>query len=175
VRRLAPAGAAILLLCAACGGSSARQFAAASLPRIVLQPADVPSWTRFENDSGTAADTGSLGSRDRIGVWIARYRSSQGVVVSRIDLYRSAGAAHDAFKRLGTQAVGNGVAPLPTPPHLGDERVGYTVGTTLIFDSIFWRRANAVLSVVLQEPDAKAGEASRLAEQEDARALTALG
>lgn len=174
VRRLVPAGAAVLLLCAGCGGSSARQFAAGSLPRIVLQPADVPAWTRFQNDSGTAADTGSLGSRDRVGTWIARYRSSQGVIVSRVDLYRSTGAAHNAFARLDAQAVGNGVAPLATP-RLGDERAGYTVGTTLIFDSIFWRRSNAILSVVLQKPAAKAGEANRLAEREDARAVRALG
>jgi hypothetical protein len=160
----------MLLFCAGCGGGSARQLAAASLPRVVLQPGDVPSWTRFENDSGTAADAGALGGRDRIGVWIARYRSSRGVLVSRIDLYRNADAAHTAFKRLGAQAVGNGIAALSTP-RLGDERVGFTVGTTLIFDSIFWRRANAILSVVLQAPDAKVQEASRLAAQEDARAV----
>jgi hypothetical protein len=157
-----------VVACAACGGSS-HTLEPKSLPRLVLQPAELPGWTRFENDAGTAADAGVLGSRDRNGAWIARYRSPSGVVVSRIDLYRSSADAKRVFSQLRAQAsLGTGVRPVATPS-VGDERVGYLAGSVLRFKSIFWRRANAIGSVVVQGRDVSKPDAGALAQTVDGR------
>ncbi len=153
----------------ACGGTGPT-LAVAKLSRVVLQPKDLPGWDRFEADAGTRADTGFLGSPDRRGVWIARYRSGAGIVVSRVDLYRSAKAAHKVYDALQGRATSNTLRPLTLPP-LGDERVGYATRSTVTLDSIFWRRANAIASLVVQGSRVSA---TALANREDALIRAAL-
>jgi hypothetical protein len=171
VRRLALA-LLVAAGCAACGSSSS-SLPAKALPRIVLQPADLAGWTRFQNDAGTAADAGFLGSSDRSGVWIARYRSGKGVVVSRVDLYQSAGAARDVFKTAKTPTANRGVQHLDTPA-LGDERVGYSTRTSLSVETIFWRRANAIGSIVVEGRDIGRTDAGALASTVDGRMKSAM-
>jgi hypothetical protein len=167
VRRLA-AGSILILFCAACGSAS-HTLAAKSLPHLVLQRGDLPGWTRFQNDAGTAADAGVLGARKRTGAWIARYRSPSGIVVSRIDLYGSAADAKAVFAQLQSAAsAGTAVRSIPTPS-VGDERVGYLAGTSLKLESIFWRRANAIGSIVVQGREVAKPDAAALSEKVDGR------
>jgi hypothetical protein len=161
-----------VVACAACGSSS-HTLDPKSLPRLVLQPADLRGWTRFENDAGTVGDAGVLGSRDRNGAWIARYRSPRGVVVSRIDLYRSSADAKRLFSQLRAQAsLGTGVQQIATPS-VGEERVGYVTGTSLKLKTVFWRRTNAIGSIVVQGRDVANPDAGRLAQMVDGRMKTA--
>src|SRR5436305_6655563 len=106
--------ALVLAAGSSCGGGT-KTLSAASLSDVVLQPRDLAGWNRFEADAGTRADTGFLGSNDRTGVWIARYRRGAGIVVSRVDLYRSAKAAHKIFDAFQTRAAGTNISPLTTP------------------------------------------------------------
>jgi hypothetical protein len=165
MRKIALAAAALACTCAACG--SARTIEPKSVPGLVLQPKDLPSWTRFQNDAGTVADAGILASKDRNGAGIARFRSTRGILVSRVDLYRNASAAHAVFAKLQSQTAG-GVRPIPTPA-LGDEHVGYVTGETLLLKSIFWRRANAIGSIVVEGRDVAKPDADALATTMDAR------
>ena len=165
MRRLVPF-VSLLALAAACGGS-AHRLDPKALPTVVLQPRDLPAWTRFENDPGLVADAGFLGSRDRTGAWIARFRSPRGIVVSRVDLYRTASAAGAVFEKLQSHVETN-VRSLPTPA-LGDERVGYVTGSSLKLESIFWRRANAIGSIVVEGRDPRAVPAGALATTMDER------
>ena len=168
MRKLSLVAVVAVVACAACGSSS-HAVDPKSLPQLVLQPADLPSWTRFENDAGTAADAGVLGSHNRTGAWIARYRSPSGVVVSRVDLYRSSSDAKDVFSQLRSEASsGSAVRSVPTPP-VGDERVGYLTGTLQMLRTIFWRRANAIGSIVVQGRDVSKPDAGALSEKVDAR------
>jgi len=168
VSQLIALAALVLGAASACG--SARTLSAASLPQSVLQPRDLKGWSRFEADAGTRADTGFLGSSDRTGVWIARYRKAGGIIVSRVDLYGSSKAAHEVFATLQSHVGGTNVGVLPTPK-IGDERVGYTTRSTPKLDSIFWRRANAIASVAVQ---GSGPSAAALATRVDARIKAAL-
>jgi hypothetical protein len=158
----------VLAACTACGAS--RTLSAASLSRVVLQPRDLAGWSRFQADAGTRADTGFLGSSDRTGVWIARYRRGSGIVVSRVDLYRSAKAAHTVFDALKSRVAGTDVGLLATPK-VGEERVGYAISSTAKLKSIFWRRANAIASLAVQ---GNAINPVDLASRADARLRAAL-
>lgn len=168
MRYSAPVLAAVVALLAGCGGQ--HSLAPGRLSQVVLQPSDLHGWTRFQDDPGTAADAGQLGSRDRTGDWIARYRRGAAVVVSRVDIYRNAAAAHDVFGNLRGQAGPNGVRPLAVPV-LGDERLGYRVGGLQPVAAVFWRRANAIGSIVVQ---GHGPAAAPLAQREDAKINGAL-
>jgi hypothetical protein len=158
--------AAGVVMLAGCGSQA--MLNPKRLPQVVLQPSDLPGWTRFQSDPGTEADAGELGSRDRTGDWIARYRRAASIVVSRVDIYENAGAAHDVFKQLQDT---NGALPLRVPA-LGSERVGYSVGSTTPTSVVFWRRANAIGSVVVQ---GVGPAAVALAAREDGRIRKAIG
>jgi len=169
VRYSAPVLVAAVALLAGCG--SQHTLAPGRLPQVVLQPSDLRGWMRFQDDPGTAADAGELGSRDRTGDWIARYRRGASVVVSRVDIYRNGHAAHDVFGHLSGEAGTNGVRALTVPP-LGDERLGYRVAGAQPVTAIFWRRANAIGSVIVEGPGPPA---TPLAEREDAKISRAIG
>jgi hypothetical protein len=165
-----PAVAAMLVVVVAAGCGSAATLSQKDVQRAVLQPADLPGWTRFENDPGTNADVGALGSSDRIGAWISRFRNGKGIVVSRVDVYRSKGAAHTIYARLVGE-IGSSARAIATPS-LGDERAGYAVSSTVKLESLFWRRANAIGSIVVQGGVANAG---KLATRQDSRIGDAAG
>jgi hypothetical protein len=166
VRRLAAAAAILVAaVCSGCG-SSAKNLRPNQLQRAVLQPADLRGWTRFQNDPGTIADTGPLGSPDRTGDWIARYRRADGLITSRVDLYRSAKAAHAAYAKL-QEAVSSTTGP--HLPSVGSERFGYRSGTLV---GVYWRRANVVASLVA---DGARIDPGALAADADARIARASG
>lgn len=168
MRYRAPVLVAAVALLAGCGAQ--HSLAPGRLSQVVLQPSDLHGWLRFQDDPGTAADAGELGSRDRTGDWIARYRRGAGVVVSRVDIYRNAAAAHDVFGHLRGQAGTNGVRPLSVPV-LGNERLGYRVGGSQPVAAVFWRRANAIGSIVVQ---GRGPAAASLAQREDAKISRAM-
>jgi hypothetical protein len=120
VKRTAAVLAVLAALLAGCG-SGHRMLRPDDLSGVVLRKADLPGWTRFQSDPGTAADAGALGSRDRTGDWIARFRRAAAIVVSRVDIYRSSSAAHAAFANVTSSSGANGAQQLKVPP-LGEER-----------------------------------------------------
>ena len=100
--RAAAAAALVLVAPAACGGGDDGRVEADELPRVVLQPADLPQ--RYEQfDDGKVIQT--EGPRGK-GGWRARYRiprataATRGPVVieSRVDLYDSGSAAREGLR-----------------------------------------------------------------------------
>jgi len=170
VKRTAAVLAALAALAAGCG-SHHGTLRPDSLSSVVLRPGDLPGWTRFQDDPGTAADAGALASRDRTGDWIARFRRSASIVVSRVDIYKTSSAAHAAFENVSSRSSANGVQRLTVPP-LGDERAGYAVRGPSPVSVVFWRRANAIGSLIVQ---GRGPAAAPLARREDDRIEQALG
>jgi hypothetical protein len=170
VKRRAAVLAALAAVLAGCG-SHHQTLRPDSLSSVVLHQGDLPGWTRFQNDPGTAADAGALASRERTGDWIARFRRAASIVVSRVDIYKGSKAAHAAFENVSSRSDGNGVLHLKVPA-LGDERAGYAVRGPSPVTVIFWRRGNAVGSLVAQ---GRGIAAAPLAQREDDRIEQALG
>jgi hypothetical protein len=115
------ATALVMLLIAGCSGDESPAVPADALPKVVLQPADLPSgFQRFDEGRLASADdpAGAAG-------WKSRYRragnpQTQGplVVESRVDLFDSAGDAEDEL-----DAIAGAEQVQPSDHALGDEAI----------------------------------------------------
>ena len=152
----------VVVVVAGCGSSAAR-ITAKQLPTLVLQPADLSAFERFDEGAqvnldrvpGPRYDTARFG---RQGGWKARYRragttATQGplVVESRADVFGSSSNARDDLAAYRDQFAHAVAAHLLRAPHLGDDAVAMTQlqpGTPGVrYYSIAWRVANATGSV----------------------------
>jgi hypothetical protein len=168
----------LALVVAGCSGGDSPAIPEEALPRLVLQPADLPEpFERF--------DEGRLASADEpkgVAGWKSRYRRSGDartrgalVVESRIDLFESAADAEDELAVIasdeGLEATNRG---------LGDEAV--VVAKTqagfprrLATFLVAWRTANALATVTVNGFQGRVGEADalRLARKQQARIAAA--
>jgi hypothetical protein len=159
---------ALILLLAACAGDDDEQTVSrAELPRVVLQPADLPRvWVRFDEGRqiGPDAPPGPRADRTRFGRiegWKARYRrpgsrTTAGplVIESRADLFPDGDGARSDFDLVAqepTEGAG-GRAEVLAAPELGDEALAASFlqgdeETGVRFYVIAWRDDNVVASV----------------------------
>jgi hypothetical protein len=162
-----------------------QRIAADQLASLVLQPADLPTFSQFGQGAQVAADAHAGPRKDptrfgRLGGWIARYRPADAserngplVVESRADLFPSTSAAKqdlDAYdaeyeatiaraggKKLGSVAV-------------GDEARAFTFGGGAdFFFVIAWRTANSTASVLVEGSAVSLDDALALARTQSAR------
>jgi len=162
-----------------------QRIAADQLPSLVLQPADLPSFSQFGLGTQVTADAHAGPRKDpgrfgRLGGWIARYRPSDAgirngplVVESRADLFPSTSAAKqdlDAYDaeyettiaRAGGKKLG-GVA-------VGDEARAFTFGGGAdFFYIIAWRTANSTASMLVEGSAVTLDDALALARKQSAR------
>lgn len=186
--RASPTGAGALvvlaLLVAGCRNGE-RTLAAAQLPNLVLQPADLPqTFTQFDEGAqasadapqGTRADPARFG---REGGWKARYRRSDNqdtsgvlVVESRVDLFEGQDGAEadlDAFRS------DLGRARALSAPELGDAAAATTLRQTGIIDvryyTVVWRYRNVTASVLVSGFEGRVAldDALTLAERQQRR------
>ena len=140
----------------ACAHAEEAAIASGDLPRVVLQPDDLPrAFTRFDEGRQIGADAPPGATPDRFGRsggWKARYRRSGStetrgplVVESRADLFASAdGAAKDLEAMRARLRGGRAVAQ----PHLGDDAVASMLRQGgVVFFTIGWRYENVTASV----------------------------
>ncbi len=162
-----------------------QRIAADQLANLVLQPADLPSFSQFGLGAQVTADAHAGPRKDparfgRLGGWIARYRPADAsvrdgplVVESRADLFPSTSAAKqdlDAYdaeyestiaraggKKLGTVAV-------------GDEARAFTFGGGAdFFYVVAWRNANGTASILVEGSTVTLDDALTLARKQSAR------
>jgi hypothetical protein len=197
--RAAPAALAALLVVVAGCGSSGPQADARDLPRLVLQPRDLPpAFIRFAAGKQVTADATGDSRADparfgRKGGWIARYRLPGGdraqtgpqIVESRTDVFDGGGGADsdlDAYRSdLGELAGSTGSRALEAPD-LGDEAFAVTraQGTgrfRIRLYTFVWRKANvsAALSATGFDRRFTAEQALALARAQERRIETVLG
>jgi hypothetical protein len=174
VRTLAVATFAISALLAACaGGGGSSEFAVEDLPKLVLQPADLPNtFEPFQSGRQTPADQfpGAQSDPERFGRdggWKVRFRPRRAtpdirgpiLVESRADVFDSDGGAEKdvaAYRDRLTEVLTNSgaFAENLTLPQIGDEAVGITfrqagATTDLRYFAIAWRQANVTAAIVL--------------------------
>ena len=155
--------AVALALVAGCRGSE--NIPLDKLPRLVLQPDDVPDLTMFDEGRQSRADLppGERGDPHRFGRrggWKARYRRAGSaetrgplVVESRADLFASEGGAEAdldsarralerEWRRVHSAAIGDGTSAATTTQQAvaGDVR----------FYTIAWRDNNVTASILVQ-------------------------
>jgi hypothetical protein len=187
MRRVA-LGIAIVLIVAACGGSS--KVSSKDLGKLVLQQADVgapfasfgdgPQIT-LDNAGTPRADPARYG---REGGWIARFhrsatKTTKGplVIESRVDVFKSDGGAKSDLDDYRTMLVHQpGASPRSlTPPAVGDEAVETTFAQAgalpVRFFRIAWRYRNATASITVQGWGGRVtrADAERLAREQQAR------
>jgi hypothetical protein len=181
-------GVAIVLVIAACGGSS--KISSKGLGKLVLQPSDIGTpFASFGDGPQITLDNAGTPRADptrygREGGWIARYhrsgtKATKGplVVESRVDVFKSDGGAKSDFGEYRTMLVHQpGAAPRSlAPPAVGDETVETTFAQAGVlavrFFRIAWRYRNATASVTVQGWDGKVtrADAERLAREQQAR------
>jgi hypothetical protein len=191
--RRAPFVVVVLALAAGCGSSGSR-VSVQQLPKLVLQPSDVPAaFERFDEGAqvnldrvpGPRYDTTRFG---REGGWKARYRragsaQTEGplVVESRADVFGKASGADDdlaAYRDQFAHAVG---ARIIAAPKLGDSAVAMTqlqAGSPGVrYYSIAWRDTNATGSIVASGFEGKLtlADAAALARKQEHRMAAAAG
>jgi hypothetical protein len=192
-RRVAVVALVALSVVDAGCGSRGASFDRGELGGLVLQPADLPGYSRFDEGAQVRSDM-HPGPRsdptrfDRVSGWKARFRSVDEkaarplVVESRVDLFGSSGGARDdldAYKQeLETAPPGSGAtASMLHTPKLGEQAVLARLkqGATVFF-SVAWRRANATASVTTSGLVGRTGpaDALALARRQDAHLLRAL-
>ncbi len=143
------------------GGADNATIDADELPRIVLQPEDLPPvFRRFDEGRQVLADNpgGSRSDRDRFGRrdgWKARYtrpgtQQTAGplVVESRVDLFESSGGAEDDLAAARDDLTEDELEWQPIDePGLGDESFAATVvqpglGEGVRHYHVYWRSDN---------------------------------
>jgi hypothetical protein len=166
----------LVLTVGACGGSASR-IDKAQLPKLVLQPSDLPrAFSRFDEGAQVQADAVAGPRRDaarfgREGGWKARYhRAGTGttrgalVVESRADVFGDAAGAGkdlDAYRAQLAQLHGRSLAA----PKLGDAAAASTQlqAGGIRFYTIAWRDRNTTASVTVDGFDGKVTLADALA------------
>lgn len=138
----------------------------AALSTLVLQPEDLPAFTRFDEGALAIADapTGERADPERfgrVGGWKARYRRpgsarTRGplVVESRADLFASSGGAGKELDahRDELHALRSAGAEVIALERLGDEAVALTPGAgdapgSVVLCTIVWRSRNVSASL----------------------------
>lgn len=184
---------ALALSVAACGGNG-HDVQAKELPRLVLQPADLPGFTRFDVGPLVFGDARPGPRRDpeRFGRergWKARFKRSGSastpgplVVESRVDVFEGEAGARrdlDAYRaEFGRTAGARAVAP----PQVGERAVAMTLRQALgrvsvRFFTIAWRDGNATASVTVSgfERKLRLRQALGLARKQERRIARTLG
>jgi hypothetical protein len=155
----------VLAVVAACGGDDEPEITTTELPRIVLQPDDLPKvWVLFDEGRQARADA-PAGRRsdprrfDRVEGWKARYRRAGSVntpgplvIESRADLFESGDGAEQDFGLLEEEldATLPDAARRVAAPELGDEAVAATLlQGTVRFYSVAWRQENVVAAILV--------------------------
>jgi hypothetical protein len=197
VRATPAALAALLVVVAGCG--SEPHARAGDLPRLVLQPRDLPAaFVRFAAGKQVTADVTGDSRADparfgRQGGWIDRYRLPGGdraeagpqIVESRADVFEGGGGADsdlDAYRAdLGELTRSTGSRTIEAPA-LGDEAFAVTraQGTgrfRIRLYTFVWRRANvsAALSATGFDRRFTAEQALALARAQERRIEAVLG
>jgi hypothetical protein len=196
VRR--PALVVLVLLLAGCsvGGGDGATVELAQLPRLVLQPEDLPPvFRRFDegrqviadNPGGSRADPDRFGRRDG---WKARYHRSGTqqttgpiVVESRVDLFDSSGGAEDDLQAARSDLTEGELEWQPIDePGLGDESFAATLvqegaGSGVRHYHVYWRDDNvtAFLNVNGFEERLALEEVLELARRQEGRISSASG
>jgi hypothetical protein len=168
-----------------------RQIAADQLSGLVLQAADLPSFSQFALGAQVSADMHPGPRKDptrfgRLGGWIARYRPADAsvrngplVVESRADLFPSASAATQDLNAYNTEYEAT-VARLGgkklADPAVGDEARAFTFGSAAdFFYVVVWRTANCTASVLVEGSTVTLDDALGFARQQAARISAAGG
>jgi hypothetical protein len=162
MRRLVVA-AVLLPALAACGSDGGPTVARRQLPRLVLQPSDLPArYARVEAGRLGLVDFAPGPREDprrfgRIGGWKARYEAAgPASVASYVDLFESAGDAKDDLKAYKTQFEGevvdsDGAEQFVDVPKLGEGTYATTIAVGRLRDyRIAWRFGNVTASVLLE-------------------------
>jgi hypothetical protein len=162
-----------------------RRIAEDQLSGLVLQPADLPSFSQFGLGRQVTADAHAGPRKDparfgRLGGWIARYRPADAavrngplVVESRADLFPSASAADqdlDAYNaEYETTVARNGGKKLGDPA-VGDEARAFSFGSGAdFFYVVAWRTANSTASVLVEGSAVTLDDALGLVRKQAAR------
>jgi hypothetical protein len=174
-----------LLVLAGCGGGG-DSLEASDLRTLVLQPADLPGFQRFDEGRqlladarpGARADTGRFG---REGGWKARYRRADQatggaqVVESRADLFEDDdGARRELGAARREHDDTEGAKPL-TGVTLGDESAGYVLVEPgvrpVVTYRIEWRDGSVIGSITVNgfEGQLTRDDALELARSQEAR------
>jgi hypothetical protein len=188
----------LLLLLAGCsiGGDDGAMVELGELPRLVLQPADLPRvFQRFDegrqvladNPGGSRADPERFGRRDG---WKARFHRSGTqdtagpiVVESRVDLFESSSGAEDELEAARSDLMEDDAEWQPIDePGLGDESFAATLvqesgGSGVRHYRVYWRDGNmtAFLNVNGFETRLPLEEVLELARKQESRIASAAG
>jgi hypothetical protein len=187
----------LVLLLAGCSiGDDGAAVAVEELPRLVLQPGDLPrAFRRFDegrqviadNPGGSRADPERFGRRDG---WKARYHrqgtpqtSGPIVVESRVDLFDSSGGADDDLEAARRDLDEGELEWQPIDePGLGDESFAATLveegaGSGVRYYQVYWRDGNvtAFLNANGFEQRLALEEVLELARKQERRISTASG
>jgi hypothetical protein len=156
---------AFVLVLAACGDGEEPTVTRAELPRVVLQPGDLPRvWVRFDEGRqiGPDAPPGPRADRSRFGRlegWKARFRrpgssttSGALVIESRADLFEDVDGAERDYDLLANEPIPGATAGRDPAPQLGDEALAasFLQGNEqngVRFYVIAWREDNVVAAL----------------------------
>jgi len=194
-RRLAALAALTGLLAVGCGAD--QKVVKADLPRLVLQPRDLPTgFVQFDAGKQVQADATGRERADaqrfgRLGGWKTRYRRRGSertpgplIVESRADVFEGKGAERDldAYRSDLQALAGPDGAQSVESPSLGDETFALTraQGTGLLrirLYTVVWRRANVSASLTATGFDRRFrfAQAVALARAQARRIDSALG
>jgi hypothetical protein len=169
--------------------ASEQRIAADQLPNVVLQPADLPSFSQFGLGAQVTADAHAGPRKDparfgRLGGWIARYRPADAsvrdgplVVESRADLFPSASAAKqdlDAYSTEYETTIARSSGKKLGEVAVGDQARAFTFGSgSDFFYVVAWRKANGTASVLVEGSAVTLDDALALARKQSARLAAA--
>jgi len=162
-----------------------QRIAADQLPNLVLQPADLPSFSQFGLGALVTADAHAGPRKDparfgRLGGWIARYRPADTavrngplVVESRADLFPSTSAAKqdlDAYDAEYETTIARSSGKKLGGVAVGDDARAFTFGGGGdFFYVVAWRTANSTASVLVEGSAVTLDDAIALARKQSAR------
>ena len=161
------------------------RIAADQLPGLVLQVADLPSFSQFALGPQVTADAHAGPRKDsarfgRLGGFIARYRPADAavrngplVVESRADLFPSTSAAKqdlDAYTTEYEATIARSAGKKLGEVAVGDEARAFTFGGGAdFFYVVVWRNANGTASVLVEGSAVTLDDALALARKQSAR------
>jgi hypothetical protein len=165
--------------------TSEQRIAVDQLPNLVLQPADLPTFSQFGVGAQVTADAHAGPRKDparfgRLGGWIARYRPADTavrngplVVESRTDLFPSTPAAKqdlDAYSAEYETTIARSSGKKLGEVAVGDEGRAFTFGGGAdFFYVVAWRNANVTASVLVEGSALTLDDALALARKQSAR------